>query len=118
MGVVNPETILLDIDYERYAEAEAALGWLNAKGIVASDEGFSIAQWLEKVFASLKDLFEQDASAIAHIKMQVTIDSTSGHCSKWLKPLVLQSQPDGSGGFAYAGIAGLKMYYLSGWNLF
>ncbi len=75
LGVTNPETTLLDIDYERYAQAEAALGWLNAKGMVASDEGFVPAQWLENVFASLSEMFKQDQSAIAHIKMQVTVGS-------------------------------------------
>lgn len=75
LGVVNPETTLLDIDYQRYAEAEAALGWMNAKGIVANDDEFSPIQWLENVFAHLATTFSRDQSPIAHIKVQVKVDT-------------------------------------------
>jgi G3E family GTPase len=86
LGVANSQTKVLDIDYQRYAEAEAALGWLNAKGIVANDEVFSPIQWLEKVFAFLGTTFKQDESPIAHIKMQLTVDSTRG-----LSPLLYKA---------------------------
>lgn len=71
LGISNPDLNVLDIDYQRYAEAEAALGWLNAKGIVANDEAFSPTQWLEKVFTNLSNTFEHDGSPIAHIKMHI-----------------------------------------------
>jgi G3E family GTPase len=71
LGISNPDVRVLDIDYQRYAEAEAALGWMNANGIVANDAVFSPVQWLEKVFASLNKTFKHDESPIAHIKMQI-----------------------------------------------
>ena len=36
----------LDIDYAIYAAAEAALGWLNARGVVEADVPFSPQNWL------------------------------------------------------------------------
>lgn len=39
----NPEALV--IDYARYAEAEAALGWLNAKGHVRADTPYSARRW-------------------------------------------------------------------------
>jgi G3E family GTPase len=76
--VSNSEVNVLDLDYQRYAEAEAALGWLNAKGIVASNEAFSPVKWAENTFKSLSKTFEEDASPIAHIKMQFAVDSPKG----------------------------------------
>lgn len=73
LGVVDPETTTLNIDYQRYAEAEAELGWLNSKGIVVTDDSFSPLQWMDKVFSSLGKTCEIDGSPIAHIKMQVTV---------------------------------------------
>lgn len=74
LGVMQAETKTLDLDYQRYAEAEAALAWLNAKGVVTNDERFSPVAWLEAIFVSLRQTFKQDESAIAHIKVQVTAE--------------------------------------------
>lgn len=77
LGVVNPATTILDTDYQRYAEAEAALGWLNARGIIASDEGFLAGPWIEKVFAELNEILRQLQVPVAHIKIQVNVDSVN-----------------------------------------
>jgi G3E family GTPase len=71
LGVVDPNAETLDIDYERYAQAEAELGWLNAKGIVANDAPFSPRAWLESFFDVLAKSLGQAQAPIAHIKMQI-----------------------------------------------
>jgi Ni2+-binding GTPase involved in maturation of urease and hydrogenase len=71
LGVVDPTAKTLDIDYERYTQAEAALGWLNAKGIIANDAPFSPRVWLENFFDVLGKSLEQAQAPIAHIKMQL-----------------------------------------------
>jgi hypothetical protein len=40
LAAANPETRVLELDYGRYAEAEALLGWLNAKGTLISERVF------------------------------------------------------------------------------
>jgi G3E family GTPase len=76
LGVVDPDTKTLDIDYERYTQAEAALGWLNAKGIIANDNPFSPRAWLENFFDVLAKSLEQMQAPIAHIKMQLNANET------------------------------------------
>ena len=69
----NPEALV--IDYERYAEAEAALGWLNAKGQVRANASYSLYQWTTKLLTNLGDLCVQYDCPIAHIKTLVTAAS-------------------------------------------
>jgi len=66
----NPAALL--IDYERYAEAEAALGWLNAKGLVRADVPFSTHDWTTNLINTLAQSFANAAAPIAHIKTLVT----------------------------------------------
>ena len=62
----NPEALV--IDYERYANAEAALGWLNAKGQVRASQPYSLSQWTADLLTHLDLLCSQHNSPIAHIK--------------------------------------------------
>ncbi|MEZ4659695.1 MAG: GTP-binding protein [Caldilineaceae bacterium] len=71
----NPEALL--IDYERYAQAEAALGWLNARGLVRADEPFSAATWLEALLIGLAQACADEKAPIAHIKALVTTPQAS-----------------------------------------
>ncbi len=66
----NPEALL--IDYERYAHAEAALGWLNAKGQVRADTPYSARKWTSHLLATLESLCAEQHASIAHIKVLVT----------------------------------------------
>lgn len=66
----NPDA--LTIDYERYAAAEAALGWLNAKGQVRANAPYSPRQWTADLLTGLDALTTQQGCAIAHIKTMVT----------------------------------------------
>lgn len=66
----NPEALL--IDYERYAQAEAALGWLNAKGQVRADTPYSARAWTAQLLETLETLCTEQSVSIAHIKVLVT----------------------------------------------
>ncbi len=66
----NPEALL--IDYTRYAQAEAALGWLNAKGQVRADSTYSAREWAAALLARLAKLCAGENASIAHIKTLVT----------------------------------------------
>ncbi len=66
----NPEALV--IDYERYAQAEATLGWLNAKGQIRSSHAYSLRQWTTDLLTNLASLCTQHDSPIAHIKTMVT----------------------------------------------
>ncbi len=67
----------LDINYAAYAAAEAALGWLNATGVVESDVPFSPSNWLAYFLRMLDDGLRGSGASTAHLKAQVT----SGHGS-------------------------------------
>lgn len=66
----NPQALV--IDYNRYAEAEAALGWLNVKGLVRADQTFSAQMWTDNLLTTLAHTFTAQAAPIAHIKTMVT----------------------------------------------
>lgn len=55
----------LTLDYDRYASAEASLGWLNGRVSLTSDRAFEPAPVIEGLFASLREL------PIAHLKVAV-----------------------------------------------
>lgn len=62
----------LDLDYDRYAAAEAVLGWCNARVRITSGIGVAPAALLARVFSSLVD------APIAHVKITSTDGSPCG----------------------------------------
>ena len=66
----------LDLDYDRYAEGEALLGWLNATVRVTSSEPFDGNQTLLRLAREIRDRVAADGSEIAHLKM--TLDAEDG----------------------------------------
>lgn len=62
----------LEIDYERYAEAEADLGWLNLKAAVRASQPFSAAHWLTEMMQTLARQLTADKATIAHVKAQLS----------------------------------------------
>src|SRR5689334_10242099 len=60
---------LLEIDYARYAEAEAALGWLNWQGELRPERPLTPAAIAGPLLASLNRLLTSAAIAIAHLKV-------------------------------------------------
>jgi G3E family GTPase len=61
----------LELDYQQYAEAEAALGWLNAKGTLRSDTPFSPRDWLAELLQTLSNAFAAESAPIGHVKAHI-----------------------------------------------
>jgi G3E family GTPase len=61
----------LEIDYQRYAEAEAEMGWLNLKAAVRAGRPFSAGDWLVAMMQTLAQQLAAQEAAIAHVKAQV-----------------------------------------------
>lgn len=62
----------LQIDYERYAAAEARLGWLNARGVLTSTVLFSPQNWITHLLQMLDLTLSSQGAAVAHVKLQAT----------------------------------------------
>jgi G3E family GTPase len=63
----------MELDYERYAEGEALLGWLNCTVNLAADEPFDADALLMGLSSAIRDRLRGDGLEIAHLKM--TLDS-------------------------------------------
>lgn len=71
-GQPGANTVLRQIDYDRYATAEAVLGWLNAAIKITATEAFD-AQVLSRHFAQdLQKAFKTKDGEIGHLKFVVT----------------------------------------------
>ncbi|MEO0416768.1 MAG: GTP-binding protein, partial [Verrucomicrobiota bacterium] len=72
------ESRFLDIDYDKYAEGEALLGWLNATveirpdDRVGLDDEFDGNELLVDLAAALRQKFEENLAEVAHLKMTLT----------------------------------------------
>lgn len=65
----------LEIDYDRYGEGEALLGWLNATVEIKADSGldeFDGNELLQSLASSLKEKLELAGAEVAHLKMTLT----------------------------------------------
>ncbi len=67
------ESAALDLDYDRYAEGEALLGWLNATARVAAGAPFDGNAALLRLGRSIRDALARHGAEIAHLKM--TLDA-------------------------------------------
>ena len=72
-----PGARLLDIDYGRYAEAEAALGWLNWRGECRLNRAITPAALIGPLVAELDRLLSDVGIRIAHLK--IFAHSVNGH---------------------------------------
>lgn len=62
----------LDIDYERYGDGEALLGWLNATVEITADkevEEFDANDLLVRIAGALRTSLESAGAEVAHLKM-------------------------------------------------
>ncbi len=63
----------LEIDYDRYGEGEALLGWLNATVEIKTEgsgvEEFDGNELLEKIANSLRRALDEQGAEVAHLKM-------------------------------------------------
>jgi hypothetical protein len=60
----------LELDYQRYAEAEARLGWLNVSGVLSSQQPFAVKNWITHFLRLLDSTLTSQNAALAHVKIQ------------------------------------------------
>lgn len=70
---------ILDIDYNLYAKAEAALGWLNATVEVTASHDFSPRELAGSLIKTMQRGIVQDGMEIAHLKILVATDTETDH---------------------------------------
>jgi G3E family GTPase len=92
-GRPGANTVLRQIDYDRYARAEAVLGWLNAAIKISSDQLFAPDKFVSHLFVELRESFKQEKGEIGHLKSVFT----SGGKSLWVNLTNLSSDPMVSG---------------------
>jgi G3E family GTPase len=65
----------MEVDYDRYADGEALLGWLNASAGVSADAPFDGNAFLVTLARDLRERLAADRIEIAHLKMTLTPSS-------------------------------------------
>jgi G3E family GTPase len=68
---------ILEIDYDRYADGEAQLGWLNAAIELNSKEDRDWKAFAFDVLRAFKDSFKQSSAEVAHLKLFLSASGTS-----------------------------------------
>ena len=64
---MNPASLV--IDYDRYAQAEAALGWLNARGQVRANRLGDMGPWVEELARHMATGLRDQGLLVAHLKI-------------------------------------------------
>ena len=67
----SPTSATVDIDYDRYAAAEAELAWFNNTYSIAADSGFSASVWARVALQSLAEAAAAAGWMIGHAKIAV-----------------------------------------------
>lgn len=68
-GVYETNVAVPTVDYQRYSEGEAALGWLNANIEISHEVLFDGNALLMMLITSLQESFSKQDEEIAHLKM-------------------------------------------------
>ena len=76
-GRPGASSVLSEIDYDRYAHAEAVLGWLNAAVKISGQKPFNPANMLEKVILRIRDSLRPHNAGIGHLKLVMTSQGRS-----------------------------------------
>ncbi len=92
-GRPGANTILGQLDYDRYARAEAALGWLNAAIKINRTGPIAVHELLTDLMAGLQNDFRREKSEIGHLKAVFTC----GGKSMWINLTSLDGEPLVSG---------------------
>jgi hypothetical protein len=92
-GRPGANTVLRQIDYDRYAAAEAVLGWLNGAFALKAQEPFDVEQLALHLATVLMETFRSRKSEIGHLKFLVT----SGGKTMWANLTHLAGEPALSG---------------------
>jgi G3E family GTPase len=89
-GRPGANTVLSQIDYDRYANAEAVLGWLNAAVKLTADRPFDPARFMSSLALRLRERFKIEKGEIGHLKFVIT---GAGH-SVWANLTHLAAEPE------------------------
>jgi len=92
-GKPAANSVLRQIDYDRYAAAEAVLGWLNAAVRITSREGFDVEKFVYELAISLREAFAQLNAEVGHLKFVFT----SAGKSMWMNLTRLSAEPSSGG---------------------
>ena len=88
-GSPGADTVLHQIDYDRYARAEAVLGWLNAAIKITADQPFDSRESLRELAVRIRDAFRGINAGIGHLKFVMT----SAGKSMWINLTHLAAEP-------------------------
>jgi G3E family GTPase len=82
-------TVLSQIDYDRYAHAEAVLGWLNSAVRVTAEGSLNAGEFLLALLADLRQSFRVQSAEIGHVKCAVT----GGGRTVWANLTHIEAKP-------------------------
>ncbi|MCB2187289.1 MAG: cobalamin biosynthesis protein P47K [Deltaproteobacteria bacterium] len=82
-------SVIAEIDYDTYAEAEAGLGWLNAAVMLSADQPWSPAELLKTLGRGLQKAFRDQGAEIGHLKFVLT----AGDQAQWGNLTALSGEP-------------------------
>ena len=69
---------LVDVDYDRYAEGEAVLGWFNANYHLAwTDAGPHWRTCAATLMSDLQAAFQRESAAVGHLKLLMSLEGGS-----------------------------------------
>jgi G3E family GTPase len=86
-------TVLRQIDYDRYARAEAVLGWLNTAVKISSPRPYDAEGLAKRLVSTLKSAFKEKDAEIGHLKFVITSDGKT----MWTNLTRLEAEPSFSG---------------------
>ena len=92
-GSPGANTVLSQIDYDRYANAEAVLGWLNAAVKLQAGQPFEAGRFMMSLATDLRDRFKIEKGEIGHLKFVFT----SAGQSMWANLTHLAAEPVSGG---------------------
>jgi len=92
-GRPGANTVLRQIDYDRYATAEAVLGWLNAAFKMTASEPFDANEFARTLALRLRETFKHRNAEIGHLKFVIT----SAGKAMWANVTHLAAEPAISG---------------------
>ncbi|MBW1870019.1 MAG: hypothetical protein JRI73_12225, partial [Deltaproteobacteria bacterium] len=92
-GRPGANTVLRQIDYDRYAAAEAVLGWLNAAIMLNARDSFEGTEFSRKLALRLQKAFKEKNAGIGHLKFLIT----SGGKTMWTNVTNFTAEPLMSG---------------------
>jgi G3E family GTPase len=92
-GKPGASTVLRQIDYDRYATAEAVLGWLNAAVKMRANKPLDAGEFAGTLALSLREAFKRKDGEIGHLKFAIT----SAGKVMWANLTGLAAEPEISG---------------------